>query len=284
MRKPIRRKSPNSLGATTPAKPLIDVWLQRSVWTVQVLLFPLAIFGYVFTVRPVYQKQLLDEKIAERAVFYRKAMLDVEKLTAQQARLTTENARLAADTTKLYSSLRANVLGALPSVAQACGFDPKLTGGQLYACIHKAINEQINPALNKSDQIKLEGAVVSQRIKIMSLPELVDKQLRESSLRNQADSDALDRKLENLPRNFVAKIQKMRGAQQTKARTIKELGELRTGDEANAYMDLQEEAQRLILKRHSLTMDKLVLTSTGISPASSELRKVMDQIGEEMRR
>jgi hypothetical protein len=143
-----KRKASNT--GNKSEKSALDIGLQRAVWMVQVLLFPLAIIGYIFTVRPVYQKQLLDEQIAERTVLLRQVSNSVEKLQSEQARLSTENATLAKDAAFAYNSLRNNLVRTLPSIAVNCAYGPELINGKLFTCVQKAVGLDIAPLRNKT--------------------------------------------------------------------------------------------------------------------------------------
>ena len=46
----------------------IDDWLQRGSHVAQLCLVALAIFGYFYTVRPIYQKERLDEDVARKTL------------------------------------------------------------------------------------------------------------------------------------------------------------------------------------------------------------------------
>ena len=50
----------------TPPPKRVDTYLQRLAWSSQIILVVAGVFGYLLTVRPVHQKQLLDEQIAEQ--------------------------------------------------------------------------------------------------------------------------------------------------------------------------------------------------------------------------
>lgn len=66
----IQPPSPTSAGATS-----VDIWLQRIAHLTQVGLLGLGVFGYFYTVLPVFQNQQLQEQAAK---------LELEKATAQQ--------------------------------------------------------------------------------------------------------------------------------------------------------------------------------------------------------
>lgn len=61
-------------------KSFIDTWLERTSQVAQVAIAAVAIFGYFYTVRPVYQKEMLTESIAEK-------QLEVSKLERARGKL-----------------------------------------------------------------------------------------------------------------------------------------------------------------------------------------------------
>src|SRR5258708_38747896 len=97
MRKWLKRRPLNSRGAesgstsTVPSR--LDLLFQRSAWVAQITLVVGAVAGYFLTVRPVYQKQLLDEQIAEKTVALREMAGLLEKLKRGESQLRQERAR-----------------------------------------------------------------------------------------------------------------------------------------------------------------------------------------------
>jgi len=59
---------------------MFDIWLKRLSHVSQVLLVFLAIFGYFYTVKPVYEKALLDEQIAEKTLELKTMNSDLAQL------------------------------------------------------------------------------------------------------------------------------------------------------------------------------------------------------------
>lgn len=43
-----------------------DIWLGRLSHIAQIILVGVAVFGYFYTIRPIYQNQLLSEDIAKK--------------------------------------------------------------------------------------------------------------------------------------------------------------------------------------------------------------------------
>ncbi|EKR2202119.1 TPA_asm: hypothetical protein G4P10_004472, partial [Salmonella enterica subsp. enterica serovar Javiana] len=68
----------------------IDVFLSRVSHVSQFVLVAFAIFGYFYTVRPIYQKEVLSEDIAKKEVELNKlktAMLSSQKSIEQNKAL-----------------------------------------------------------------------------------------------------------------------------------------------------------------------------------------------------
>ncbi len=68
----------------------IDRWFGRASHTSQVLLLLLGVFGYFYTVLPIYQKSLLDEDIAQKTLEIREQEKRVAALNAEIRRKQSE--------------------------------------------------------------------------------------------------------------------------------------------------------------------------------------------------
>ena len=77
------RLLPNRLTQETRQK-RVDIWFLRAAQTATVLGVAVAVFGYFYTVRPIYQKALLDEAIAKKELEIKEAN---NALTVSYARL-----------------------------------------------------------------------------------------------------------------------------------------------------------------------------------------------------
>lgn len=85
-----------------PASPKkLDVWLDRMSNLSQPLLLALAVFGYFYTVIPVYQKELLSEQIAAKEVELGKLQLQIETTLPAMDRLRRDAANLEAQLASL---------------------------------------------------------------------------------------------------------------------------------------------------------------------------------------
>jgi hypothetical protein len=75
------RRRPPSIPAESPNR--VDKWFSRASHTSQVLLLLLGVFGYFYTVLPIYQKSLLDEEIAEKTLRLREQEKQVVALNVE---------------------------------------------------------------------------------------------------------------------------------------------------------------------------------------------------------
>ncbi|OWQ46608.1 hypothetical protein CDL60_14200 [Roseateles noduli] len=107
-------KSPSG-GA--PSMPRIDLLLQRLANASQLGVLVLAVFGYFYTVLPIYQKSLLDEDIAKKTIELREMEAKVAQAEAELRQVSTTMARL----TRLAADARAGLTKAQTEVGQLRG-------------------------------------------------------------------------------------------------------------------------------------------------------------------
>lgn len=79
---------------THEKKDKLSRFLQNLANICQVLLIGLAFFGYFYTVRPIYQKELLEEEIAKREIQLNEQKKAVEQANREKTRLINENVDL----------------------------------------------------------------------------------------------------------------------------------------------------------------------------------------------
>ena len=94
----------------------LDAWLRRLSYFAQIGLLVLAIIGYFYTVRPIYQKAVLEEEISRKTIQVHKLEGEIEKkedivstLKEQQNTLSNENSALnnrVNDVKRSYNSAR----------------------------------------------------------------------------------------------------------------------------------------------------------------------------------
>lgn len=115
-------ESPVVVHVASPSSRTDKIFL-RCAQTAQILGIVVAVFGYIFTVRPVYQKQLLDEQIAQRTIELReKTALIAERgkeLAATNAKLGEVTAQLSKAIEEEYLRKRTGVLAQVAIRASA---------------------------------------------------------------------------------------------------------------------------------------------------------------------
>lgn len=127
----------------------VDKWLTRTANASQVGLLILAVFGYFYTVIPVYQKSLLDEEIAKKTLDLQKKEGELAEKSAELASLTTavtkmhdnlnhsqaEVARLKGAMSEQYSELRYRLLEEFQLLGLKLCLLDKPTEGSFGACL-----------------------------------------------------------------------------------------------------------------------------------------------------
>lgn len=96
MKKSWRRADEGTINVIveSPASSKTDKFFLRSAQTAQVLGIIVAIVGYFYTVRPVYQKQLLDEQIAHKTIELNQKNAEILAKAAEVSRREDELKRL----------------------------------------------------------------------------------------------------------------------------------------------------------------------------------------------
>lgn len=156
----------------------IDLWLVRVAHLSQALLLGLGVFGYFYTVVPVYEKALLDEEIAKKTLELNEKSTELltkaeevnrlsveiaartKDLRAKEAELASANLGLQrARTDKAfaetkaqiagleaevnYTKLRRQYLGAVLSHVRGCGLPSIFMGplaGEFEACMQRVLD------------------------------------------------------------------------------------------------------------------------------------------------
>lgn len=143
---------------------LTDTWLSRLSHFSQIGLLVVAVFGYVYTVIPVYQKSLLDEQIAQKET----------QLKSLQVKLDESYALNRADVVRNFvrgASYRCTGIDKLPRYASD-NFDKKINIKQklkevfeinINECLSNPfyISKKIKASLNPEDFKKLTKEVIN---------------------------------------------------------------------------------------------------------------------------
>ena len=139
--------------ATTPSSDgelRVDKWFARAAHASQVLLLFLGVFGYFYTVLPVYQKSLLDEEIAQKTMELRakeKQAASLGEVIARQSMQVREKEGLLrsakTEAMETYKDLQAQLLGSVSSRFIACShvaLDKDLQGDELSRCPRQVVD------------------------------------------------------------------------------------------------------------------------------------------------
>jgi len=160
--------------ASLPGTSKLDVALARIANLSQLGLLLLAVFGYVYTVLPVYQKALLDEEISKRTLeLNAKDMLlqaktaELQTLSAAAARAQTDLRRARHDVNKLQGAVQTQYQELQPRLLQ----EFQLLAGKLCrltvvpndgfsACVRENVLPTVNLApLSEGDRRRLQHLV-----------------------------------------------------------------------------------------------------------------------------
>lgn len=123
----------------TPRRGL-DLWLLRGAHASQLLLLILGLFGYFYTVRPIHQKEILDEEIAQKRIELRDKEKDMrvlsENIKKKSSELDEKERALGvakseaysakSEARESYSELRMQLLNQFTNRVQDCA-QPALT-------------------------------------------------------------------------------------------------------------------------------------------------------------
>jgi len=263
----------------------IDTILQRCAWGAQILLFLAAIIGYFLTVRPVYQKQLLDEQIAERTVRLREATSSLENLRNEETKLKIDNANILKDADTTYAHLRHNLLGQLSSAPSICTYqrtDP-LNGKELLDCVTKYVQVNITAFLRLQDQEKVNAALKIHGVDILNLPQKLSLARTARLKKARADSARLEAAVKKNEQDFIAEIRRLRSNDSdhgANIRTLEDIKPIRAGEETNVYNAFHDPQFALIIKLGKARDDALVAESPVLSEQYNVLSEIMRQVSD----
>lgn len=267
-------------------KPKIDVYLQRAAWIAQITLFIVAIFGYFLTVRPVYQKQLLDEQIAERTIKLRKAEINLNKLTLEEDRLKKENSHLAQEANINYQKLKHNLFGMLSSASFSCIYSLPVNisnGDKLYNCVSEYVKNNISNFLRAEDKALVDKTIEAYKIEISQLPDKINLGKKQSFKDGGNKLANIKLAIKNNEKNFLSRINGLRKKEnKIRIRNIKELGSLEGPMEGNAYIDYRSARESLIFDLLEAEQNLIYLEGDLNSNISAELTKVLEEISQKL--
>lgn len=267
-----------------------DIILQRLAWLSQIALVFAAILGYIFTVRPVHQKQLLDEQIAERTISLKAATVTLENLQSEAARLRTENSKLGTEAKETYDQLRSNLSFKLISIPDTCAVKRDSTprnASDVPACVMKFAKESIAPGLRPEDRAILVATIEHHRAEMITSSANVTR--RFATKARQLDNDLKKAKFdfENAEPDLRAEILRLRTAR-AGGKTVEpdpSTGRIiiRADEDQRAYDNYVTRRAQLIDQINDLNRDKVFFDVDFESAYRDALAKVSSQIFDEFR-
>jgi len=185
----------------------LDTFLQRLAWSSQIILVIAGIFGYFFTVRPVHQKQLLDEQIAERTISLKNATHTLQNLQAEANRLQNENVQLGTEASRLrteanqtYEQLRSNIVLDVLSFPAECATRkdlPNRITQNIPSCALKFITQRISANLKTDDKSLLIKITERHTAEMLNAGSQVDKKFADRSKKIEREIKSTEADLEN---------------------------------------------------------------------------------------
>ena len=293
--KRVRPRFPRSthlhVSESADIKKRADVILQRLAWISQIVLVLAGIAGYIFTVRPVYQKQLLDEQIAERNISLKEATESLAKLRADEARLKGENAQLGTEAKTVYGQLLDNLALELFSIPNAC-ISRKFTDAdaslEVYRCAEKFVRERIFRGLKPQDQAILQKIVQEYRDRIVSGDSDVIKKFLSKSRQIDRDIKRNKEELQRAEPDVRDEIYRLRVARAKGAAVEPDppTGRIivRAREDEEAYQRFSERHSRLVSEEIRLINEKSFFDVDVDIARSDALRKIASRMHEDFRR
>ncbi len=259
---------------TTPPK-RFDLLLQRLAWSSQIVLVIAGIFGYFFTVRPVHQKQLLDEQIAERTIALKTTANTLQKLQAEAQQLQSENAKLGVqadelrtEAVKTYEQFRSNLALEILSIPSRCSLDRKASSDkteEVVNCVSDFLTKEVARHLKEDDRKVL--TLVFERYKeaiAKSGPQVV-KQFEDKSRRISRDIKNTQAEIKRSAEEVRTEIYNLRTAR-ANGREVEPdppAGRIiiRTEEDQQAYDRYSERHRNLSGQLSKLEIDRILLDS-----------------------
>jgi hypothetical protein len=228
------------------SKSRLDTILQRTAWVAQITLFIVAIFGYFITVRPVYQKQLLDEQIAETKVSLRDAKQRLDLVQTQEKKLREEYQKLNDEAGANYTVLRKNLQMKLVTSSGCVYKNNSITidGKKLFECIYMYVKEDIVRFLKPEDQQKIIKQLSIHKDEIINLPNQLEKANTKKGSRAKKRAAQLKSKIKSLEKNLIEAFNQFRSSGRDAGSPINSLDDikdLKNNEEVNAYNKFRDE-------------------------------------------
>lgn len=281
-----------------PSSKRVDTFLQRLAWSSQIILVVAGVFGYLLTVRPVHQKQLLDEQIAERTISLKAATSDLQKLQAEGARLQAANEQLARDATsskneaaQAYEKLRSNLALELLSIPSECSVRDSVTPkipAEIPKCVEQFVDRKIAQQLRPTDR-ELLRTILSEHTASMVTSSLnAGKRFAVKSQQLKKDLAQTKADLDNAETDVRAEIHRLR-VSRSADRTVEHdppTGKIiiRAPEDQQAYDNYVSRRKGLVDKLSKLLHDKTFFEFDRESAHSDALAKVASDMYDSFRK
>jgi hypothetical protein len=264
------------------------VILQRLAWISQIALVIAAVLGYLYTVKPIRQKQLLDEQIAERTISLKAATETLEALKAEAGLLRSENVKLGTEAKDVYEQLRHKLALEIISMPSHCG--PKREGvphapSEVPACMTKVAKDRIAGSLHQDDRDNLLQIISRHSAQMVAAGNEVNKKFAAKKRQIDPELVTVKAELENSDSEVRAEIFKLRTA-----RAGGKIVEpdppsgpimIRTHEDQIAYDNYLARRRKLVDRLNILNRDKVLFDVDLDSAHDDALSKIASQIYDE---
>lgn len=210
----------------------LDIWSTRIANLSQLGVLILAVFGYFYTVLPVYQKSLLDEEIAKKTLELEskdKKISDINqkleeranelKSLSDEVNKAKEDASLAKTSlrtmqgkySKQYSELRIHLFSQFINLAYSQCYELNWDKQTLSRCFNKVAESNEIKELNKADISKLKKSITNEIPNFISSYNIkkneLDRKLQE--IKNKLNEVEAECNFEKNRPEYQDKIQKI---------------------------------------------------------------------------
>ena len=287
--RPKFRQSANPSSPRVPTS--IDTILQRLAWTSQIILVFAGVLGYFFTVRPVHQKQLLDEQIAERTIALQSATVMLADLKTEAEKLRTDNAKLGKEATETYDQLRNNLALKLTDLPYRCAVKDDNTprsANDVPGCVMKYVRDQIANGLRPEDRSILFKIIEDHTDQMTASNQNVTRKFAERRRKIASELKSVESAINSSDSEIRAEILRLRVAR-AGGRAVEPDSPtgriiIRTEEDQKAYDDFVARRNKLADRAIELSNSKIFFDVDLASAYRDALEKVSTKILDEFRK
>jgi hypothetical protein len=264
-----------------------DLWLQRFAWVAQITLVFVGIVTLLLYVRPISQKQLLDEQIATRTIELRDATTERDQLRTEASRLRDDNAQLSKDSEATYKQLRSNLALELSSTGARCGFltfAANFNPQKEAECVMKYVQENVITKLRPDDKARLSTLLENHKQELLDAIEAAAKQHLSKTRRINKSVNDLEAQAMKLEKDLYADIQQHRRAKgdaQASVTRRADIGALVDEYEREAMIQYVFKAKDLLASHTLAAWDQVEQMTAFGAAQSAAIRGVMEKIRKE---